>query len=303
MDNYAFGERLADSFHVNREPAFVARMAVNQAEIGVTRLRCDVGDRRMSSPMASDDAFLVSLQLRDWEKRVLWIDGRPLNATTLRKGMVSIFDLRRTWIGYRSRPFDQIALYIPRRTLDLMAEMEGLGRIDYFANDPAKGKNDPVMTALGETLRPAFERPHEVDRFFVDSVATAAAAHVVATYATSHWPAGYKADRLSKSDVDKSSELIASSLHGSISIADIARECGMTPSAFRHAFFISFGMTPYRWLTERRIEKAMQLLRGSDTPLEVVARQSGFADTRHLSRVFKIVTGMTIDTWLNASHH
>jgi AraC family transcriptional regulator len=257
----------------------------------------------MTSPVANEDAFLISLQLRDWRKRVLWVDGKPMDADPLQAGTVSIFDLRRTWIGYRVCPFHQISFYLPRTALDRMAEMEGYPRIDHFANDPGKGMDDPILTTIGKTLRPAFQRPHEANRFFVDSVTTAAAAHVMSTYFARSRSASSAAGRLSKPHMQRSTEMIASSFGGDLSLTEIAQECGMSLSAFRRGFAESFGVTPYRWLTERRVEKAMTLLKTSTAPLETIARECGFANAPHLARVFLNVTGVMPESWRNVLRH
>lgn len=44
------------------------------------------------------------------------------------------------------------------------------------------------------------------------------------------------------------------------------------------AFRNSFGMSPYRWLLERRIDRAKALLVTSDVSIGDIALQSGFSD-------------------------
>jgi AraC family transcriptional regulator len=50
---------------------------------------------------------------------------------------------------------------------------------------------------------------------------------------------------------------------------------------------------PHRYLLERRIERAAELLAGTDLPVTAVALEVGFASGPHLSRAFRAATGCT----------
>jgi AraC-like DNA-binding protein len=66
----------------------------------------------------------------------------------------------------------------------------------------------------------------------------------------------------------------------------VAMECGLTPSAFTHAFRREFGCTPSSLVRRRRIENACALLRTGE-PLSRIAAIAGFADQAHFNREFK----------------
>ena len=69
-------------------------------------------------------------------------------------------------------------------------------------------------------------------------------------------------------------------------LVDVAMKCGLTPSAFTHAFTREFGCTPSSLVRRRRIEHACALLRTGE-PLSRIAAIAGFADQAHFNREFK----------------
>src|SRR5262249_53287575 len=92
-------------------------------------------------------------------------------------------------------------------------------------------------------------------------------------------------------------ELLSANLDGNISIADLARECGLPISEFRRAFKHSAGTLPHEWLLLRRVDKAKDLLCRSRLSLGEVAFASGFANKRHFARVFTRLAGASPQAW------
>ena len=93
-------------------------------------------------------------------------------------------------------------------------------------------------------------------------------------------------------------DAIDATLDGDVTIAQLARECGLSRSYFTHAFRQTMGITPHRWLMQRRVEKAMAtLLQDLDLPLGQIALACGFASQSHFTRVFSGVVGCTPGQW------
>jgi AraC-like DNA-binding protein len=57
------------------------------------------------------------------------------------------------------------------------------------------------------------------------------------------------------------------------------------------------GLSPHRWLLNRRIALAQRLIYESATPLNEVAVSCGFADQSHLTRVFLRNVGSSPAAW------
>jgi len=80
---------------------------------------------------------------------------------------------------------------------------------------------------------------------------------------------------------------------------DMARSLDVTPEYFSFLFTKSTGMTFSDFLRNYRIEKARELLESGECPKSDLPGRVGFTDARYFNQVFKSVTGMTINEYLN----
>jgi AraC-like DNA-binding protein len=72
-----------------------------------------------------------------------------------------------------------------------------------------------------------------------------------------------------------------------LSMEAFARMCHRSLSSFKRDFRKHFGETPGRWLLNRRLEYATELLRSAGKSVTQIAFESGFEDVSHFSRAFK----------------
>ncbi|TCV95927.1 AraC-like DNA-binding protein [Luteibacter rhizovicinus] len=86
-------------------------------------------------------------------------------------------------------------------------------------------------------------------------------------------------------------------LDESFSVADVAAECSLSVNHFSRAFRCSVGMPPHRWVLQRRIARARELLTGTALPLADVALACGFAEQSHFTRVFARSVGLPPGAW------
>ena len=75
--------------------------------------------------------------------------------------------------------------------------------------------------------------------------------------------------------------------------AALAREVGMSTSAFIRKFHQAVGHTPYQYQLRLRIEQACEWLRVEGLTMDQIAELAGFCDRFHFSRVFKQMIGLT----------
>lgn len=78
-----------------------------------------------------------------------------------------------------------------------------------------------------------------------------------------------------------------------ITISDICRAIFLSPGYFNRLFKNKIGMTPYKYLCVLRINKSKELLSESAFSIEEIARICGFANTGHLSTVFRKTQGLS----------
>lgn len=76
-----------------------------------------------------------------------------------------------------------------------------------------------------------------------------------------------------------------------ISLAQLAKSADVSKSECLRCFQASMGNTPYRYLIEYRLQKAMGLLTGSALSVGEIAQAVGFHSQSHFGRLFKTRTG------------
>ena len=79
----------------------------------------------------------------------------------------------------------------------------------------------------------------------------------------------------------------------SISVAHLARLCGVSEVYLRRMFQRAFAVSPAVYMRNRRIEYARELLRTEEYSVTDVSMLAGFNDTAYFAREFKRVVGVT----------
>ncbi len=88
-------------------------------------------------------------------------------------------------------------------------------------------------------------------------------------------------------------DYIAANLSERILVADLAREASLSTNRFAQAFSEHARQTPHQFVLELRLERAMQLLRGSSINVAEVAHDCGFANQQHLCNAMRRMLGTT----------
>lgn len=93
-----------------------------------------------------------------------------------------------------------------------------------------------------------------------------------------------------------------SAVHGKVdspwTVESIAIAAGMSRSAFAARFKELLGQTPLEYVTEWRMQKAMQLLEQRDKKLIEIARSVGYETDAAFSKAFKRVVGASPGAYL-----
>jgi transcriptional regulator GlxA family with amidase domain len=159
------------------------------------------------------------------------------------------------------------------------------------------GAFDPVVYHLGNTLLSSLEQPHHTSKFFVDHVLHALNCHFVCSYGRMAISAPQFRGGLSPLQIRRATELLEAHLDGNIALRQVAEACELSVSHFARAFKTTFRRPPYKWLTERRVDRARDLMTNSRLPLAGIAAQCGFADQSALNRSFKRIHGVSPGLW------
>ncbi|MBQ0113730.1 MAG: helix-turn-helix transcriptional regulator [Bacteroidales bacterium] len=79
----------------------------------------------------------------------------------------------------------------------------------------------------------------------------------------------------------------------SVSLPDLAYASGRSLSTFKRDFQKVYNESPAKWIRERRLEKAKELLQTTSLTIMDICYSLGFENTTHFSRIFKEYFGVT----------
>ena len=91
--------------------------------------------------------------------------------------------------------------------------------------------------------------------------------------------------------------LMCENLSIQVPLGRVAEECGLSVRHLARAFRQSTGVPPHRWLLDRRVERAKELLPNSKLSLSDVALACGFGDQSHFTRTFTAAVRLSPGLW------
>lgn len=133
-----------------------------------------------------------------------------------------------------------------------------------------------------EYLKTATAAPYEeLEGWFVEKM-TASAINIQG-----------KKEESKNSVVDRAREFMKQQYQNDISLDEVSREVDISPYYFSKLFKEETGINFIEYLTNIRIDKAKELLRGSEYNMKDICAMVGYADPNYFSRIFKKNVGVT----------
>ncbi|MBL8542865.1 MAG: helix-turn-helix transcriptional regulator [Hyphomonadaceae bacterium] len=146
---------------------------------------------------------------------------------------------------------------------------------------------DLPLNATMEKLTQAVRSPNAAPRLLLDTLALLAGAELLGVFSSRRRAAG----GLSAAQQTAAEDFIEAHFREDVGLAEIAAAAGLSPFHFTRGFKRATGTTPYRYVLERRVRYAKELMRDSDLSLGEIAITAGFKNASHFSRVFAELTG------------
>ena len=270
---------------------------IQKNSLAATRCRLDVPVNALTEPWLREDSYMAVVQVRGKNSRELWLDGKPIKTEPLFAGGVVFHDLRRSPLFYVRDPLNSVNYYLPRKTLDAIADDTAAPRISDLKFIPGVGVMDHVVAELTRLLLPAFDKPDQISWLFADHISLALGSHIAHTYGGMRSVVAHQRGGLATWQERRAKELLSANLQGDVSTADLARACSLSVSHFARAFRQTTGLPPHQWLLRRRIDEAHTLLRDARISLAELARACGFADQSHFTKVYTRLRGISPGAW------
>ena len=210
-------------------------------------------------------------------------------------GRVSAINLQEEPAVLLPNPFDALVLHVTQAALNEAAYAHQAPPVEQLVWP--HGELDHVLHPFGRTLLSSLEQPNHTSKIFLDHVLHALHCHFVCSYGGVTISARLSRGGLSPWQMRRATELLEAHLHGNIALQKVAEACELSVSHFARAFKQTFRRPPYQWLTERRVDRARDLITNSRLPLADIAARCGFGDQSALNRTFKRIHGLTPGIW------
>jgi AraC family transcriptional regulator len=292
----AFGERLGRSFRIGSPPTLQTQ-TMRGSRLAVTELRIDKIGYGMTSPMGSDDAYLICLNLKQQTAHELWCDGRSVCSGAYGAGSTYLLDLRRDPIAYIGDPLHSLYFYIPRKAIGEASAQLNHSSISDIALPPGECFDDAIIMSIGQTLLAMLRSQSALHQPLVDHLLQGLCAYLFLNYGGASIANSIVKGALAPWQQRLVSQMMRERIFEGISITELADACGLSAGALVRGFKKSTGVSPHQWLLYRRIDMAIELMSDPDTSLAQIAYSAGFSDQSHFSRVFAQKMSVTPGAW------
>jgi AraC family transcriptional regulator len=288
--------RCTRDFFVLKTTVAAANRTLQRSELDVSHFgKPYLGTGSSDHPSSSQDGVVLALQ------RNIFGTSEPerggLQIIPFPHGTVSLVNLALDPTAYPTDMSDCFNFLIPRATFDRLADDHGADRIVELAVRPGIAANDPIVLHLGGCLLPAIERYDATNDQFVDRITTALNIHFARVYGGMNFPRSLVTGGLAPWQLRLARDTISAHLEDGLSSEQLAHECKLSVTHFAKAFARSTGISPHRWLMQRRVDVAKDLLLTTDSSLIEISLKCGFSDQSHFTRVFAEATGETPGRW------
>lgn len=197
--------------------------------------------------------------------------------------------------AFWNKPLDNIGmLFAPDFVEKTAVENRFSPKFDFY--DKVSDR-DPLIQHIALTLLDEYNNEKREGNLYADSLINTLTLHLLKNYSNARSITENTNGGLSGYKLNRVKEFINANLEEDLSLADIAAVADLSQFHFARAFRRSTGFTPQQYLTNRRIERAKELLANADLPIVEVALETGFKNQSHFTTLFRKYTKFTPKTW------
>lgn len=153
---------------------------------------------------------------------------------------------------------------------------------------------DPLLEQLAIVIADTLRERAEGSAVFMDTLAQMLAAQLARAHSSLARPPRIPAPgRFADWRLRRLANFIEANLEEELSLEAMAAEVGLSPLYLIRTFKSAFGESPHRYVLQRRIERAKDLLRTTEMPVAEVAYAVGLSSQSHLAHWFRRMVGVS----------
>lgn len=177
--------------------------------------------------------------------------------------------------------------------LDIMICADMLGDGKEFEVVSRFRFRDPEMEPICRRIHEELARDDEAERLYVESLVTQLAVLLMRRHSPDAAGAPKDAGGLTRTQMRRVLDYIETNLNADLSLGDLAGVTELSLHHFAHMFKRSMGAAPHKYVLERRVERAKEMLRASRGSLVDISLSLGFCSQSHFTNTFRRMVGAT----------
>ena len=219
-------------------------------------------------------------------------DGDRVRSSTMSPGQAHVGDGRLPlWVRCAASPAF-FAFAMDEAFVSETCQSTFDGAADY-ALRTSIGVEDPVLARISALGQLELSQRGAGGRLYVESLGVALAVHLLRKYGVSDRRTSVHRGGLAPAQLRRVIEYIDANIGAELSLAELASVAGLSPHHFGQAFKAVTGRPPHRYVIEKRVHRARDLLYDAKIPIAEIAHAVGFSSQSHLTINFRRMTGVT----------
>ncbi|MGF1568360.1 MAG: helix-turn-helix domain-containing protein [Nodosilinea sp.] len=165
---------------------------------------------------------------------------------------------------------------------------------------PRLNIHDDLIYQFGLALQTELQTSGSTNRLYAETLTSGLAVHLLRNYSTIRGRTITCKGGLSQHTLKLVTDYIDDNLEQEIGLKELATISQLSQYHFCRMFKRSNGLSPHKYVTRERVERAKRLLKQGLMTLAEIAVACGFSHQSHLHPHFKRLTGVTPKIWLNS---
>jgi AraC-like DNA-binding protein len=231
---------------------------------------------------------VLSMALRPYDCEA-WADQKKLPFEHCGTSSLQIMPASANPRAYFPDRIELLHVYLPH---DRLADISSVAPSALELRDPL-AKFDPELGNTCHRLARELTSDCVMSQLHFDALTTSIGVQLVRRWSNLGMKVKPLRGGISPARLRRVEEFLMAHLADDIGLDALAATADLSAKHFARAFRQSTGMAPHRWLIQRRIERAMDLLKTTSASLAEIALACGFADQSHFTAAFRKSVGAT----------
>ena len=289
----------ADFYRSSGYGRFPQEHRQSTGRLSVRMIHVEQGPHNFTDPSVSETVLALPLAVHS-ECNWRWtIQGRSYSSIARPGGMLIVpTEVESHWEVDGTRQI--LVLTVPNKTVQTVLGVDSSERIrSAFWALAEQAWTDPFVETLMMRLWDGIAVQQPFSSRLSDGIVTTILSHLLMR-------AGSNVDgmlrvALPQWRLKRVMDFVDDNIDRSISLDEMSAAAGLSRRHFARSFAAELGVTPYKWLMRRRVDRAQHFLATTDGTLSEIAQACGFSSQSHLTSLMQQEVGVTPYRWRQQS--